>query len=56
MAALKDKVVSGVFWQGLSNIGSYGLNFVISVILSRLLATGICLRMPSCEDFKIITT
>ena len=36
--SLKNKILSGVFWQGLCNIGSKGLNFVFSIILARLLA------------------
>lgn len=36
--SLKHKILSGVFWQGLCNIGSKGLNFVFSIILARLLA------------------
>lgn len=35
---LKHKVLAGIFWQGLSNIGGRGLNFLVSVILARLLA------------------
>jgi len=35
---LKHKVLSGIFWQGLGNIGGKGLNFLVSVILARLLA------------------
>ena len=37
MNDLKKKVLSGVFWQGLCNIGSKGLNFLFSIILARLL-------------------
>lgn len=36
--SLKDKITSGVFWQGIANAGSFGMNFVISVILARLLS------------------
>lgn len=36
--SLKQKIISGVFWQGLGNIGSRGLNFLFSIILARLLA------------------
>ena len=43
--SLKQKILSGVFWQGLCNIGSKGLNFVFSIILARLLAP---------EDFGVI--
>ncbi len=36
--SIKDKVVSGVFWQGLERVGSYGIGFVVSIILARLLS------------------
>ena len=42
---LKQKIFSGVFWQGFDRLGSQGLQFVISVILARLL-------MP--EDFGLV--
>lgn len=45
MADLRDKILSGVFWQGLSNIGNFGLGFIISVILARLLTP---------EDFGVV--
>ena len=35
---IKKKIVSGVFWQGLERVGSYGINFVVSIILARLLS------------------
>jgi len=35
--SLKDKILSGVFWQGLERVGSQGIGFVISIILARLL-------------------
>ena len=44
-ATLKQKIFSGIFWQGLCNIGNYGLNFVISIILARLLTP---------EDFGVV--
>ena len=34
---LRSKILSGVFWQGLCNVGSKGLTFVFSIILARLL-------------------
>lgn len=43
--SLKQKVFSGVFWQGLSNVGNYGLGFILSVILARLLTP---------EDFGVV--
>ena len=36
--SLQQKIISGVFWQGLSRIGSQGISFVISIVLARLLA------------------
>ena len=38
MNSLKDKIQKGVFWQGLERIGSYGIGFVVSVILARRLS------------------
>lgn len=38
MSELKQKIVKGVFWQGLERSGSQGISFVISVVLARLLA------------------
>lgn len=35
---IKNKVISGVFWQGLERVGHYGIGFVISIILARLLS------------------
>lgn len=35
---IKNKILSGVFWQGLERIGSYGIGFVVSVILARRLS------------------
>ncbi|MDR0932977.1 MAG: lipopolysaccharide biosynthesis protein [Victivallales bacterium] len=35
--SLKHKILSGVFYQGMCNAGSYALNFAISIILARLL-------------------
>lgn len=37
MSQLNQKIVHGVFWQGLERFGNLGINFVISVILARLL-------------------
>ncbi len=36
--SLKKKIVHGMFWQGLEKIGCYGMRFVISVIMARLLS------------------
>ena len=38
MSGLKQKIVKGVFWQGLERIGSQGINFAVQVVLARLLA------------------
>lgn len=38
MGLLKQKIVSGVFWQGLERIGTQGMSLVVSIILARLLA------------------
>ena len=35
---LKKSIYSGVFWQGLERIGSYGISFVVSIILARKLS------------------
>lgn len=43
--SLKSQIISGVFWTGLRNIGSYGINFAISLILARLLSP---------EDFGVV--
>jgi O-antigen/teichoic acid export membrane protein len=38
MGNLKQSIVRGVLWQGLERIGSYGINFIVSIILARLLS------------------
>lgn len=43
--SLKQKIISGVFWQGLERIGSQGISFLVAVILARLL-------MP--EEFGVV--
>lgn len=45
MTSLKQKIVSGVFWQGLERSGSQGISIAVSIILARLLAP---------EEFGII--
>ena len=35
---IKQKTVKGVFWQGLERVGSYGIGFIVSVILARRLS------------------
>ena len=34
----KQKIISGVFWQGLERVGTQGMSFVVSIVLARLLA------------------
>lgn len=38
MSDLRNKIEKGVFWYGLERIGSYGISFLISIILARLLS------------------
>jgi len=38
MSELKNKIEKGIFWQGLERIGSYGIGFVVSIVLARRLA------------------
>ena len=38
MNELKSKITKGVFWQGLERIGSYGISFVVSIVLARRLS------------------
>src|SRR5690554_4023277 len=45
MTSLKDKTISGVFWSFLQKVGDRGIQFVITIVLARLL-------MP--EDFGLI--
>lgn len=35
---IKKKIVSGVFWQGLERVGSYGISFIVSIVLARRLS------------------
>ena len=35
---MKDKVLKGLFWKILENGGAQGIQFVIAIILARLLA------------------
>ena len=35
---LGNKIIRGVFWQGLERVGSYGIGFVVSIVLARRLA------------------
>lgn len=36
--SLKDKTVKGVAWSGIDNVASLGIQFLIGVILARLLS------------------
>ena len=38
MSEIKEKIQKGVFWQGLERIGSFGISFVVSIILARKLS------------------
>ena len=38
MNNLKEKIQKGVFWQGLERVGSYGIGFVVSIVLARRLS------------------
>ena len=35
---IKNKIVKGVFWQGLERVGSYGIGFIVSILLARRLS------------------
>ena len=35
--SLKDKTVKGVAWSGIDNVAQFGVSFVVSIILARLL-------------------
>ena len=36
--SLKDKTVKGVAWSGIDNVASFGVSFVVSIILARILS------------------
>lgn len=38
MSLLREKILSGFLWQGLERVGSLGTQFIISIILARLLS------------------
>ena len=38
MNTLRNKIEKGIFWQGLERVGSYGITFIVSIILARLLS------------------
>lgn len=36
--SLKDKTVKGVAWSGIDNVTQYGVSFIVSIVLARLLS------------------
>ncbi len=36
--SLKDKTVKGVAWSGIDNVAQFGVSFIVSIILARLLS------------------
>ena len=38
MDSLKDKTVKGVGWTALDSVSSYGISFLVSLVLARLLS------------------
>lgn len=36
--SLKDKTVKGTFWSGVDNVAQYGVSFLVSIVLARLLS------------------
>lgn len=36
--SLKDKTVKGVAWSGIDNVASFGVSFVVSIVLARILS------------------
>lgn len=36
--SLRDKTVKGVAWSGIDNVTQYGMSFVVSIVLARLLS------------------
>ena len=35
--SLKEKTVKGTFWSGIDNVVQYGVSFIVSIVLARLL-------------------
>ena len=35
--SLKDKMVKGTLWSGIDNVVQFGVTFVVSIVLARLL-------------------
>ena len=46
MSKEKNKIATSIFWQGLERVGSYGIGFIVSVILAN--------KLPV-EDFGVVT-
>ena len=36
--SLKDKTVKGVVWSGIDNVAQFGVSFIVSIVLARLLS------------------
>ena len=36
--SLKDKTVKGTFWSGIDNVAQFGVSFIVSIVLARLLS------------------
>ena len=36
--SLKDKTIKGVAWSGIDNVTQYGVAFIVSIVLARLLS------------------
>lgn len=45
MSKENNKIATSIFWQGLERVGSYGIGFIVSVILAR--------KLPE-EDFGVV--
>ena len=35
--SLKDKTVKGTIWSGIDNVAQFGVTFIVSIVLARLL-------------------
>ena len=46
MSKEKNKIATSIVWQGLERVGSYGIGFIVSVILAN--------KLPV-EDFGVVT-
>lgn len=38
MSSIKEKIIKGLFWRFAQNIGAQAINFVVSIVLARILA------------------